>query len=125
VSSDVAVVCYDADKGDIVPSNVFIGELEQLVLLTLLHLGDDGYVLVLRDRLSTAAGRNLSRGALYKTLERLESKGLVEWDLEENVPGRGGHPRRRFRVTRTGIASLRASRNALLGMWKGLEGVLK
>jgi hypothetical protein len=95
-----------------VPSNVFIGELEQLVLLTLLHLDDDGYVLVLRERLSTAAGRKLSRG-------------LVEWDLEENVPGRGGHPRRRFRVTRAGIASLRASRNALLGMWKGLEGVLK
>ena len=107
------------------PTNVFIGELEQLVLLTLLHLGDEGYALALRERLSTLAGRRLSRGALYRTLDRLEEKALIDWTLEEDVPERGGHPRRRFRVTKYGIAALQTSRNALLGLWKGLEGVLE
>ena len=107
------------------PSNVFIGELEQLVLLTLLRLGDRGYALPLREDLSRVAGRSLSRGALYRTLERLESKSFVSWDLEEDVPDRGGHPRRRYRVTAQGIAALRASRRALLHLWSGLEQVLR
>jgi DNA-binding PadR family transcriptional regulator len=107
-----------------VPKTVFIGELEQLVLLSLLHLDDEGYVLALRDRLSALAGRRISRGALYRTLERLEAKGLVEWQLEEHVPGRGGHVRRRFLVTKPGVAALKASRRALLHLWKGLEKVL-
>jgi DNA-binding PadR family transcriptional regulator len=107
-----------------VPRPVFIGELEQLVLLSLLHAGEAGYALALRDRLSKTAGRRISRGALYRTLERLEEKGYVGWELEEQVPGRGGHVRRRFFVTRPGIAALQASRQALLHLWKGLEKVL-
>lgn len=106
------------------PKTVFIGELEQLVLLSLLHAGDAGYALTLRDRLSQTAGRRISRGALYRTLERLEQKGFVNWELEELVPGRGGHVRRRYLVTRHGIAALQASRQALLHLWKGLEKVL-
>jgi DNA-binding PadR family transcriptional regulator len=108
-----------------VPSNVFIGELEQLVLLTLLRLGERGYALPLREDLSRVAGRSLSRGALYRTLERLETKGFVNWELEEDIPDRGGHPRRRYRVTTQGVAALRASRKALLHLWSGLEQVLR
>jgi DNA-binding PadR family transcriptional regulator len=107
------------------PRSIFVGELEQLVLLTLLRLGDGACALPLRAELSRVAGRRLSRGALYRTLDRLEQKGYVAWDLEEDVPDRGGHPRRRFRVTQKGIAVLRASRRALLHLWQGLEQVLR
>jgi PadR family transcriptional regulator PadR len=106
------------------PTSVFIGEFEQLVLLTLLQLEDNGYALPLRERLNEVAGRSVSRGALYRTLDRLEQKGYLDWVLEEDAPVRGGHPRRRFTVTRQGIAALRASRDTLLGLWDGLERVL-
>ena len=107
------------------PSNMILGEFEQLVLLGLLRLGDDAYALPLREQLSDLAGRSVSRGALYRTLDRLTAKGLVDWELEEDVPRRGGHPRRRFTVTPRGVTALRASRQALLRLWSGLEQVLR
>ena len=107
------------------PTNIFVGEFEQLVLLSLLRLGDEGYALKLRAELSTIANRNISRGALYRTLDRLEEKGMVEWELEEtDIPKRGGKPRRRFAVSKTGIAALRESRDTLLRLWSGLAEVL-
>jgi len=107
------------------PKSVFVGEFEQLVLLALLKLGDEGYALLLREELGRISGRRPTRGALYRTLERLEGKRHVTWVLEEATAERGGHARRRYTVTRHGIAALRASRTALLGLWKGLEEVLR
>lgn len=107
------------------PKSVFVGEFEQLVLLSLLRLGDEGYALPLRRSLSEVAERTVSRGALYRTLERMEQKGFVEWQLEDGTQSRGGHTRRCYRVTEEGIATLRASRNALLDLWEGLEEVLE
>jgi DNA-binding PadR family transcriptional regulator len=106
------------------PTNIFIGEFEQLVLLTLLKLGDQPYALPLRNELSRIARRDVSRGALYRTLDRLEEKGFLRWEVEDKVPDRGGHPRRRFRVAPAGLRALRASRRTLQGLWSGLEEVL-
>lgn len=107
------------------PKSFFIGEFEQLVLLNLLQLGDEAYALPLRQRLSDVTGRKVARGALYRTLERLEQKSLLAWDLEEDVPRRGGHPRRKYRVTAQGITALKAAREALLELWTGIEEILQ
>lgn len=108
------------------PTPVFLGEFEQLVLLCLLQVGENAPALDLREHLEEVAGRSISRGSLYRTLDRLEEKGWVAWSLdEEDVPERGGHPRRRFRVTGAGLLVLRHSREALLDLWDGLEGALE
>ena len=101
-----------------------LGEFEQLVLLAILQLEDEGFALAILSELDRRAGRRVSRGALYKTLERLEDKKLVEWQVEEATPGRGGHPRRRFTVTRDGVAALQRARDALFRFWRGLERIL-
>lgn len=106
------------------PTNIIIGEFEQLVLLTLLRLQPNAYALTLRNELIRLTNRSVSRGALYKTLDRLEQKELLAWDIEMEVPKRGGHPRRRFRVTPHGIEALQASRRILLELWSGLEKTL-
>ena len=106
------------------PKSVFVGEFEQLVMLALLRLGGQGYALPLREQLDDITGREVSRGALYRTLDRLERKGFVAWELENGIPGRGGHVRRRYKVAQEGIDALRASRSALLDLWHGLEEVL-
>ena len=100
------------------------GEFEQMVLLAILRLEDDAFALSVLRELDKQAGRRVSRGALYKTLERLDDKGFVEWEVEETTPGRGGHPRRRFSVTPAGVSALQMSRNALHRLWHGLDGVL-
>jgi DNA-binding PadR family transcriptional regulator len=102
----------------------YAGEFEQMVLLAILRLEDEAFALSVLRELDKQARRKVSRGALYKTLERLDDKGLVEWEVEETVPGRGGHPRRRFTVTAEGVRALQASRDALFRLWHGLDGVL-
>ena len=68
------------------PHPVFLGEFEQLVLLALLKVQDEPYALRLREELTSLAGRPVSRGALYRTLDRLEQKGYVTWETEEGHP---------------------------------------
>jgi DNA-binding PadR family transcriptional regulator len=99
----------------------YLGEFEQMVLLAILQLKDEAYALSILGELDRRAGRSVSRGTLYKTLERLEKKGFLEWTAEKGPPDRGGHPRRRFAVTGRGAAALRDSREAFRKLWEGLD----
>jgi DNA-binding PadR family transcriptional regulator len=101
-----------------------LGEFEQMLLLTILQLGEEAYGPVIAPYLEESVGRSVTRGALYATLARLEEKGLVRWHLEEGTEERGGHRRRRFEVTRSGVSALRTYRSALQRLWSGLDGVL-
>jgi PadR family transcriptional regulator len=102
-----------------------LGELEQLILLAILRLGPDAYGLSIARELEAQAGRRLSRGALYTSLDRLETKGLVRWKLEAGGPERQALPKRVYAVTPRGIVAVRSSRRILRRMWRGLEDVLK
>jgi DNA-binding PadR family transcriptional regulator len=101
-----------------------LGEFEQLVLLAVLQLGAEAHAAGLRERIERVARRRVTRGALYATLDRLTTKGLLDWEVEDSTPERGGIPRRRFRVTRSGLTSLRRSYGALRALARGLEGQL-
>lgn len=104
------------------PSPVFLGEFEHLVLIGILRLKDDAGVLALKASLDEIAGRPVSRGALYRTLDRLSDKGWIDWTVDHEFrPERGGHPKRQLRLTKQGVAMLKASRKTLLGLWRGLE----
>ena len=105
--------------------HAFPGEFEQMVLLAILRLADDAYGMVVRRELEERAGRRVSRGALYRTLDRMAGKKYITWSVEEPTAERGGHHWRRFRVTPLGIKTLRASRGALMRLWEGLEPVLE
>jgi len=102
-----------------------LGELEQLVLLAVLRLGPEAFALSIARALERDAGRHLSRGALYTTLDRLELKGFIRWKPEPGGAERGGVPRRTYAVTARGLAMLRASRRVLQRMWRGLDGALE
>lgn len=106
------------------PPRTSIGEFEQMVLLAVLRLKDGAYAPGVGRLLEQATGRRVSRGALYATLERLEEKGLLRWRLTGSAPPRGGHRRRLFEVTPSGLGVLRATRSALLTLWQGLEETL-
>jgi DNA-binding PadR family transcriptional regulator len=104
---------------------IYLGELEQQLLLIVLRLGEEAYANPIRDMLASAAGRDLARGALYTALERLEVKGCLRSTLGDPLPERGGRPRRYFTVTAAGLRALRQSRRVWLGLWKGLESKLE
>ena len=105
--------------------NKHLGELEQMVLLAILRLGEkDAYGSRVRDELRLRADRGVARGALYVTIDRLVEKGMLHTRVGDPTPGRGGRPRRYLSVTPAGIAAVRKSRQALTSLWDGLDAVM-
>lgn len=102
-----------------------LGEFELLVLLSVLRQVKEPYANRVREDLEENAGRRVTRGALYRTIDRLVEKGLLAWELEASqVPERGGHPMRRLFVTGEGMAAVREARDVLVTFLDGLEPVL-
>jgi len=99
----------------------YLGEFEQLLLLAVLRLGAGAYGLEIARELEARAGRAVSRGALYTSLDRLEDKGLLRWKVVAGTAERINLPRRLYTVTPAGLAALRASRDTLRRMWRGLD----
>ena len=97
-----------------------LGDLEQVVLLATLRLGEDGYGVTIQEAIRRSAGRDLTLGTIQKTLVRLEAKGLVASRIGESAPHRGGRRKRHYRVTPAGLRLLKASINALRRMAAGL-----
>jgi DNA-binding PadR family transcriptional regulator len=95
------------------PRTSLLGEVEQLVLLAVLRLGDEAYAVPIRDLVTREAGITLSRGTIYVTLERLERKGYVTSWFSDPQSVRGGKARRHFRLKPAGLAAVRASKRAI------------
>ena len=95
-----------------------LGEVEQLVLLVILRLGEGTYAVPIREELRRA-GVELSRGSIYVTLDRLDRKGYVQSWFDDPTPEPGGKARRCFAITRDGIAALRAGQKLLRRLQAG------
>jgi DNA-binding PadR family transcriptional regulator len=101
-----------------------LGEIEQLVLLAILRLGDGAYGVPIIEEIEGRTGRAVSRAAAYIALRRLRQKRLVSSWLAEPEPVPGGRAKRYFRVEPEGLDRLAETRNSLLSMWEGLQPTL-
>jgi DNA-binding PadR family transcriptional regulator len=98
-----------------------LGDLEQIVLLAVLRSGGAAYGVVIADEVKRTAGRDLTLATIYKTLARLEEKGLVRASLGDPTPVRGGRAKRYYAVTASGLAVLRESVEVLRRMLRGVD----
>jgi PadR family transcriptional regulator, regulatory protein PadR len=101
-----------------------IGEFEQVVLLAILRLGDEAYAVSIGDEILRCTGRDVSRGSIYITLDRLETKGYLKSRLADPTPERGGRAKRFYLLRPRAVEALKESRRALAALWRGLESVL-
>lgn len=97
-----------------------LGEFEQLVLLALVRQGEDGYGVSICQDLTDRTGRDVSLAAVYKTLERLETKGFVGSRVGEPTAQRGGRRKKFYRLLAPGERALKSSLAALRRMTEGL-----
>jgi len=102
----------------------YLGELEHMILLVVLGQEDSAYGTSIRAELATRAGRKISRGATYMTLERLVNKRYLATRMGDPTPERGGRAKRYFSVTAKGRKALRESGTALFRLWVGHEALL-
>ena len=98
-----------------------LGEFEQVVLLAILRLGDEAYAVTVRDEILQRTGRDVSRGSVYITLDRLETKGYLRSSLADPTPERGGRAKRYYALRPKAVEALKESRRALMALWKGVE----
>jgi DNA-binding PadR family transcriptional regulator len=94
-------------------NDIQLGEFEQAVLLAVLREGADAFALEVRGSLEDDAGKPVSRGAFYTTVERLRRKGLLTWETLRPEGARRATKQRRFSVTPEGIAALRDAKRSL------------
>lgn len=95
----------------------YLGEFEQVVLLAVARLKDGAYGMSLRAEIAERAGRSVSIGAIYATLDRLVAKGY----LRQRDEDAGGRARRFFTLTPDGVMALEAARALQQRMWAGLQ----
>ena len=103
------------------PRGEFLGSLEQIVMLAVMRLGSDAYGMTVRREIEERTGREISIGAVYATLERLEAKGYVSSFTGEPTAERGGRAKRHFKIEPAGHRVLSASQEALRSMSEGLS----
>jgi PadR family transcriptional regulator PadR len=101
----------------------YLGEFEHLVLLALIRLGEDAYGVSVRREIEERTAREVSVGAIYATLDRMEAKGLVKSRVGEPTAERGGRAKRHFRISARGIAAVNRAQKALRNMSDGLAAV--
>lgn len=99
----------------------YLGEFEHIVILALLRLSGRAYGVTVRQEIEARTGREVSIGAIYATLDRLEAKGYVKSHLGDPTPERGGRSKRFFRVTTVGVRAVNRSQRALHSMTEGLD----
>jgi DNA-binding PadR family transcriptional regulator len=97
----------------------WLGEFEQTVLFAVAQL-DDAYGAAVRQEIIKRTGRDVSSGAVYTTLARLERRGLVASRWGDPTPERGGKRKRHFRLRSAGRDALARSWRAARAMASGL-----
>ena len=98
-----------------------LGEFEYLLLSAAARLGEEAYGASIRKEIENTTGRRCSLGALYTTLDRLETKSLVKTWMGDATPQRGGRSRRMVRVTEKGVRAAAAFYNVVMTVSRGVS----
>src|SRR4051812_1769518 len=98
-----------------------LGDFEQLVLFGVLRLGDDAYGAAIRQEIHARSGRDVSINAVYTTLERLETKGLLHSWTGEPTAQLGGRRRKFYALRPSGLTAMRQAYHAFQAMAEGLQ----
>jgi len=96
----------------------YIGEFEELVLLTVACLGEEAYGVSIKEDIERRSDRTISVGALHSTITRLEEKGMLKSWLGEPTQERGGRRKRFFEITHQGKVTLHHMKDLRDELWK-------
>ena len=98
-----------------------LGEFELLTLLAIAQLEDNAYGVTIRDLLESETSRTVTLGGVYKTLGRLEGKGLIGVTIAPPTGERGGRRKKLYRPTAAGVTAMRGTLADLRRLTNGLK----
>lgn len=97
-----------------------LGELEELILLTVAVLQQEAYGNAIQKDLQERSQRKVSIGSLQTVLKRLEGKSFLESEFGEATKARGGKRKRYYRLTNLGYQALDQKRQEREQLWQAL-----
>ena len=100
-----------------------LGEFEYLLITAAAGLGEEAYGAAIREQIQSTTGRKCSIGALYTTIDRLETKGLLKTWMGAATPQRGGRSKRMVRVTSKGVLAAKDFYDAVTRVSRGVSWV--
>jgi PadR family transcriptional regulator, regulatory protein PadR len=100
-----------------------LGEFEYLLITAAAGLADEAYGAAIREEIESTTGRKCSIGALYTTIDRLETKGLLKTWMGEATAQRGGRSKRMVRVTPKGVLAAKDFYEAVMRVSQGASWV--
>ena len=98
----------------------YLGEFEEIVLLTVAVLHEGAYGVAITDELERQTGRSVSISAVHAALHRLEEKGMLKSQMGEATAERGGRRKRLFSVTALGSRTLHGIRTVREQLWESI-----
>ncbi len=98
----------------------YLGEFEELILLTVASIGNDAYAVNVKEEASKFSDRKINISAVHSSLYRLEDKGFLTSEFGGATQKRGGKQKRLFKVTSAGFESLQASKSMRENIWKNI-----
>jgi DNA-binding PadR family transcriptional regulator len=97
-----------------------LGEFELVLLLAVIRLKDDAYGVTIRRAIEDSTGRNVSAGAVYTALGRLETRGFVTSTQGDTIPERTGMRRRYYKVRPEGARQVQRAMRHVEAMARGV-----
>lgn len=97
-----------------------IGELEEIILLTVASLYDEAYGVGIMKEVEERSGRTITISTVHAVLKRLEEKGFLESRYDGATKERGGRRKHLFRVTMAGQKVLSKSRELRNDLWNSI-----
>jgi PadR family transcriptional regulator len=91
---------------------------EELFLLAVFRIGENAYLVNIREHLMEHAEKDWAFGSIYITLEKLRRKGLITTRVGDPSSSRGGKAIKYYEMTRAGIRALLENKRLHDKMWK-------
>ena len=95
----------------------YLGELEELILLTIAVIPESAYGVTISLELERQTGREIDFSTVHTTLKRLEQKGLLQSEMGGATAERGGRRKRFFTITASGLRALRENQELRSKLW--------
>ncbi len=101
----------------------YLGEFEELVLLTVGVLYDEAYGVAVMDEIKNETGRSVNISAIHSALRRLEEKGFVKSKMGGATNERGGRRKRFFVLTSYGKKALDEAQSLRMKLYDRIPNV--
>lgn len=102
----------------------FLGEFEEVVLLTVAILGEGAYGVSITQEIEQRTGRAVGFSSVHTTLQRLEGKGFLSSQMGGATAERGGRRKRFFIVTAAGRKVLQEVQQIRTELWNAAPSLL-